>query len=106
MSKAWKHVGGFNALIYQKSMGKNLTNSQGLTMKEEAESFTGEQLGATFFQGTKPIDGVWATANIVVTGAYVMPTGYSICNHQLFVINFLTSSMIGNTPRQIARSGA
>ena len=64
-----------NKHIYRKIMGKTLTALEGLAMKEVVGSFTGKQLEATFFQGTKPIDGVWARNNIVVTGACVMPAG-------------------------------
>ena len=37
-------------------MGKSLTDSQGLAMKEVVGSFANEPLGAMFFRGTKPID--------------------------------------------------
>ena len=84
-----------NEHIYKKSMGKSLTDSQGLAMKEVVGSFTNEPLGATFFRGTKPIDGVWATSDIVVTGACVMPAGYGVGDHRMFVVDFLTSSLVG-----------
>ena len=35
-----------------------------------------------------------------------MPEGYGVENHRLFVIDFLTSSLIGKTPPRIIRSGA
>ena len=85
----------------KKSIGKSLTGENGLAMYEVVGTFTGEKMGATFFQGTKPIDGVWATSNVVVTGACVMPASYGVGNHRLFVINFLTSSLIGTTPPRI-----
>ena len=65
-----------------------------------------KKLGATFFQGTKPIDGVWHTPDVIVTGACVMPTGYSVGNHRLFVIGFLNSSLVGLSPPGIVRSQA
>ena len=51
-----------NEDIYKKSIGKTLTNEEGLAMKEVVGDFTGKKLGATFFRGTKPIDGIWANA--------------------------------------------
>ena len=36
----------------------------------------------------------------------MMPTGYGVKNHCLFVLDFLTSSLIGQTPPQIIRYGA
>ena len=35
-----------------------------------------------------------------------MPAGYGVGEHYLFVLDFLTSSLIGQTPPQIIRSGA
>ena len=45
-------------------------------LKEVVGDFAGQRLGATFFRGRKPIDGVWASAEIEVVGACVMPVGY------------------------------
>jgi hypothetical protein len=95
-----------NENIYKKSMGKSLTNSGGLAMNEVVGKFTNEPLGATFFPGTNPIDGIWATTDIVVTGACVMPAGYGVGDHIMFIIDFLTSSLVGMTPPQIFRAGA
>ena len=47
-------------------------------MNEEVGKFTGKRIGATFFRGSKPIDAVWATPDIVVVGACVMPAGYVV----------------------------
>ena len=60
-------------------------------MGEAVGDFTGKKVGATFFRGKKPIDGVWTTADIVITGACVMPAGFGIGDHRLFVLDFLTS---------------
>ena len=95
-----------NEDIYAKSIGKTLTNSTGLRMKEAISEFTGRKLGATFFRGSKPIDAVWHTQDVIVTGACVMPAGYGIGDHRLFVIDFLTSSLIENSPPRIVRAQA
>ena len=75
-------------------------------MKEVVGNFTGQQLGATFFRGSEPINGIWATPDIVVTGACVMPAGYGVGNHRLSVVDFLTSSLVGSTPPKIVRAEA
>ena len=75
-------------------------------MKDAISTFTGKKLGATFFRGTKPIDGVWHTPDVIVTGACVMPAGYGVGDHRLFVIDFLTSSLVGLSPPCIVRSQA
>ncbi len=40
-----------NKNIYQKSPGKALTNADGLNMREVVGTFTGKQIGATYFHG-------------------------------------------------------
>ena len=69
-------------------------------------TLTGKKIGATFFRGSKTIDAVWATPDIVLVGACVVPAGYVVGDHRLFVLDFLTSSLIGQAPSQIIRSGA
>ena len=56
-----------NEVIYKKSIGKALTDrdGDGLAMKEVVGEFTGIPIGPTFFRGSKPIDEVLATSDIV-----------------------------------------
>ena len=95
-----------NEDIYRKAIGKAMTDPNGLNMKEAIQAFTGKKLGATFFRGTTTIDGLWHTSDVVVVGASVMPCGYGVGDHRLFVIDFLTSSLVGNTPPSIVRAQA
>ncbi len=90
-----------NKDIYKKFLGKSLTNIDGLAMKEVVGKFTGTPVGAIFFQGSKPIDGVWATLDIMVCNASIMPAGYGIGDHQLFVFDFASSNIIGNTAPKV-----
>ncbi len=53
-----------NENIYHKFLGNALTNVDGLNMREVVGTFTGKQIGATYFQGQTPIDGVWATSDV------------------------------------------
>ena len=64
--------------IYRKSIGKYLTMSEDLQIIEAVSNYTGKKIGATFFRGTNPIDGVWVTSDVVIIGACVMPAGYRI----------------------------
>ena len=75
-------------------------------MIEAVGNYTGKKIGATFFRGTKPIDGVWVTYDVVIIGACVMPAGYRIGDHRLFVLDFLTSSLIGHDTPKIVRAVA
>ena len=74
--------------IYRGSIGKALTNEDGLDMEEAVGNFTGKKIGATFFRRTKPIDGVLVTQDVVVTGACVMPAGYGIGDHWLLSLTY------------------
>ena len=81
-----------------------LTNENGLGMIEVVGAFTGLQLGATFFRGSTHIDGIWATPDVEVVHACVMPCGYGIGDHRLFVVDFRTASLIGAEPPRVIRS--
>jgi hypothetical protein len=95
-----------NEDIYRKSIGKALTSIDGLAMKEVVGDFTGKKVGPTFFRGKKPIDGIWATSDIQVVGACIMPAGYGIGDHRLFVVDFLGSSCLGTNLKKIVRPQA
>jgi hypothetical protein len=90
-----------NEDMYKKSLGKSLTSSEGLNMVEVVGEFTGKRIGATFFRGSKPIDGVWATQDLVVTHACVMPSGFGVGDHRLFVVDFQEESLIGKVPLRV-----
>jgi hypothetical protein len=47
-----------NKDIYRKLIGKALTDLGGLAMKEVVGDFTQQRVRATFFRGSKPIDGM------------------------------------------------
>jgi hypothetical protein len=95
-----------NKHIYKKSIGKALTNIDGLSMREVVGNFTCQLVGPTYFQGSKPIDGVWATSDILACNAAIMPAGYGIRDHLLFVIDFSAVDMIGISHQKVARSMA
>ena len=49
---------------------------------------------------------MWATPDVVITRACVVPVGYGVGDHRMFVIDFLTSSLIGCNPPKIVRAAA
>ncbi len=67
-------------------------------MSEVVGDFNSKKIGPTFFRGSKPIDGIWAMPNLVVTHACVMPAGYGVGDHRLFVVVFQERSLIGKAP--------
>ena len=93
-----------NENIYTKRIGKMLTDGNGLDMTEVVGAFTGQRLGATFFRGSTPIDGIWATSDIEVVHACVMPCGYGIGDHRLFIVDFRTALLIGAEPPRVMRA--
>jgi hypothetical protein len=64
-------------------------------MKEVVEEFTARKLGATYFRGSVPIGAIWATSDVTVANACVMPVGYGVGDHCLFVVDFATTSLVG-----------
>jgi hypothetical protein len=92
-----------NENIYRGELGRQLTELDGLGMKAVVGEFTTRQLGATYFRGSEPIDGVWATGDITVTNACVMPVGFGVGDHRLFVINFATTTMVGSGTTTVVR---
>ena len=91
---------------YKKKFVKDLVQTSELDMIEVVGSFTGQKVGPIFFRGKDPVDGVWATPDVAITGACVMPVGYGVGDHRMFVIDFLTYSLIGCNPPQIDRAAA
>ncbi len=47
-----------NENIYTQALGNMLTNPEGLGMVKAVGAYTGKKIGATYFRGTKPIDGI------------------------------------------------
>jgi hypothetical protein len=90
-----------NEHIYKKSIGRSLTDHEGLNMREVVGDFMGTKLGSTFFRGSKPIDGIWATENVVVTHACVMPIGFGVGDHHMFIVDFQESSLVGTAPFRV-----
>jgi hypothetical protein len=77
-----------------------------LGMLEVVGNFTGKKIGPTFFRGSKPFDGIWATPEIVVTHACIMPAGFGVGDHRLFVVDFQEESLVGTAPFRIKRFAA
>ncbi len=92
-----------NKDIYIKLIGKALTNDDGLNMSKVVGDFTGKRIGRTFFRGSKPIDGVWATQDIVITHACVMPAGLGIGDHRMFVIDVQEETILGTMLFRVKR---
>ena len=75
-------------------------------MREVVGKFTGKQVGPTYSRGSTPIDGIWATSDISISNACIMPTGYGIGDHRMFIIDFNTTDIIGSNPPKVVRPTA
>ena len=67
---------------------------------------SGKALGATYFRGSTPIDGIWVISDIGIANTCVMLTGYGVRDHRLFVVDLITSTLTGSNPPQIQRPAA
>jgi hypothetical protein len=72
-------------------------------MKEVVGDFTARQLGATYFRGSEPIDGVWATGDITMTNACVMPVRFGVGDHRLCVVDFATMTLVDSGLTTVVR---
>ncbi len=77
---------------------------EGVGLQKAVLCHTGKKMGATFFRGSKPIDGHrWVTSNIEIANACVMPFGYGIGDHQMFIIDVTMESLVGKNPTKVVR---
>ncbi len=111
--KTWRSKGNrlivcmdANNHIYKGAIGTALTDINGLAMKEVVLNATGKALGATYFRGSTPIDGIWETSDISVENVCVMPASYGLGDHQLFVVDLITSTLTGSNTTKIQRPAA
>ena len=95
-----------NDHVYTGHLAKALTRSPHLDLFEATLATTGTQLTATYFRGSRPIDAIWTTPDIVVTNICAMPIGFGMGDHQAFVLDITTQSMVGNNPQPIKRPTA
>ncbi len=57
--------------------------------------YTGNSPGATFFHGSKQIDGMWVSNGLNISNACIMPFEYGVGNHRTFVLDVPLESLIG-----------
>ncbi len=71
--------------IIKGALGKVLADKDGLDMREAVVQHTGVHPGATFFRGSKPIDGFWVTNDLKVSNQVSChsDTVWAITGHSL-----------------------
>jgi hypothetical protein len=75
----------------------------GWTCKKQSSTTQAGAHGATFFRGSKPIDGLWISSDVDVSNACVMPFGYGVDDHHAFILNIPIESLVGVDPVKIVR---
>jgi hypothetical protein len=92
-----------NEHAYDGMLGRALSDREGLNLREVILDTTGVQMGATYFRGSHPIDGLWASADLDISNACVMPFGYGVGDHCAFILDIPLESLVGTHPVQIVR---
>lgn len=93
--------GDFNEHVYNGRLAKRLVQSD-LLMQEQCLKATGSHLPATFINGHRPIDAVFATSGIEVLHAYLLPKYGGVGDHRCFILDFTSSSVFGGVfPRVV-----
>jgi hypothetical protein len=92
-----------NEHVYDGMLGRALSDREGLNLREVILDTTGVQTGATFFQGSHPIDGLWASADLDISNACVMPFGYGVGDHRAFILDIPLESLVGTHPVRTSR---
>ncbi len=84
-----------NENVYDGALGKALSDRDGLNLNEVILTHTGSRTGTTFFQGSMPIDGLWASSDLDISNACVMPFGYRVGDHRAFILDIPLVSLVG-----------
>jgi hypothetical protein len=92
--KLWRTAGDriilfmdHNKHVVTGALGKALSNKDGPDLREAVIKHTGKHPGATFFHGSKPINGLWVLSDFDISNACVMPFGYSVGHHCTYTID-------------------
>ena len=72
-------------------------------LRETIRLHTGASPGATFFRGSRPIDGLWVSSDLDISNACVMPFGFGVGDHRAFILDIPLESLVGENPVKILR---
>ena len=75
--------------------------TDGINLREITKEYIGTLCPHTYIDGSQPIDGVWATPDITITGVKWLPFALSPGDHRACIFEFTTLSAIGNTEKRI-----
>ena len=72
---------------YDGPLGQALVDPDGPGLREAILQHTDKRTGATFLRGSKPINGLWVTSDIDISNVCMMPFGYRVGDHCLFLLD-------------------
>ncbi len=84
-------------------LGKALADTDGPDLCKAIKLHTGTSPGATFFRGSRPIDGLWVSKDLDISNACIMPFRFGIGDHRAFILDIPLESLVGANPVKIAR---
>jgi hypothetical protein len=90
-----------NAHVINGQLGKALADKEGLDLQQAIVQHMGMSPSVTFFQGSRPIDGLWISSNLDISNVCVMPFGYGIGDHHAFILDIPIKSLVGIDPVKI-----
>ncbi len=84
-------------------LGKTLLDTDDPDLCEAIKLHTGASPGATFFRGSRPIDGLWVFKDLNISNACVITFGYGVGYHRAFILDIPLESLVGANPVKIIR---
>ena len=111
--KMWKQQGDriiltmdANEHILSGTIGKMLTEEEnGLDLVELSHKSWREVEPNTYIDGTRPIDGVWASDSLEIGGFKMLSFGESVGDHRTMIFDVSSRSLIGKFEHRIVRAG-
>jgi hypothetical protein len=98
-------LGNFNENVYSGRITKRLSLPD-LLLTKQCLQCTGLHKPPTFQDGTVLINAVFATSGIEYVNVYILPHKGGIGNHQCFILDFTSSSVIGSKFPNIVQCSA
>jgi hypothetical protein len=92
-----------NKHVITGALGKALADKDGFNLREAIVQYTGKIPGATFFCGSKPINGLWISSNLDISNACVMLFRYSVGDHCTFILDIPIKSLVSINPVKIVQ---
>ena len=98
-------LGNFNENIYSGRIAKHLLLSD-LLLTEQCLQCNGLHMPPTFWDGTVPIDAVFAMPGIECINAYILPHKGEVGDQRCFILDITSTSVIGTKFPNIVRCSA